>query len=142
MPLRGRINLTTKVWVWSLGMILERYQAPKTAQPMGWLPLIVSYILILLRTHSTLHLKHTNTHTHLHTSKHRTRHFILNLTYIYHAYHHITNPSIHLSWQSTNPIIHLSCISSHPRQQTNKIFIRIETQTWQQGIKIKYNSNI
>ena len=49
---------------------------------MGQLPLIVSYVLIQLKAHSTLHLKHTHTHTHTHTSKHTTWHLILNLRYI------------------------------------------------------------
>ena len=62
--LRRRTDLTARVQVRSLCTILGRCQAPKTARPVGQLPLIVSYILILLRAHSTLHLKHTHTHTH------------------------------------------------------------------------------
>ena len=58
----GRTSLTTKVRVWSLGMVLGRCWAPKTTRPIGRLQLIVSYILILLKAHSTLHL-HTRTHT-------------------------------------------------------------------------------
>ena len=65
-PLFGRTSLTTKVWVQSLGMVVGRYQALKTIQPVGRLPLIVSYILILLKAHSTLHSNsHTNTSIHL-----------------------------------------------------------------------------
>ena len=33
--LRGRTDLTTRVWVWSLDTILGRCLAPKTAQPVG-----------------------------------------------------------------------------------------------------------
>ena len=65
------------------------------------LNLIKGIRYFILKTHSNTHT-HTHTHTHKHTSKHTTWHFIPNLTYIYNAYHHITNPSIHLS-----------CFSSH-----------------------------
>ena len=81
-PLHGRIDLTTRVQVPSLGKILGRSQAPKTVRPLGRLPLIVSYVLILLKAHPILHSK---SHTHQHTSKHTTWHFISILTYIYHA---------------------------------------------------------
>ena len=66
-PLHGRTSLTTKVWVRSLGTVLERCQAHKTARLVCRLPFIVSYVLILLKAHSTWHI---NTHTHTHTYTH------------------------------------------------------------------------
>ena len=77
-PLREMTDLTIRVWVRSLGTILGRCQAPKTARPVGRLPLIVSYVFILLKTHSTFHL---NTHTHTHNSIHLSiQHGILSQT--------------------------------------------------------------
>jgi len=35
VPLRGRTKLTTRVWVWSLGMGMGRYEAPNPTQLMG-----------------------------------------------------------------------------------------------------------
>ena len=94
---------------------------------MGRLPLIVSYVLILLKAHSTWHLKHTHTHTHTsiylniqHDISFQTLTLINHvhqstLAYIYHGNHLNTSPSIHI-------------ISSHPKQQKN------QGKTWQQGI--------
>ena len=89
-PLCGSTDLTAKVWVWSLGTILGMYWAPKTTRPVGRLPFIVSYVLILLKTCSILHLK---THTHKHTSKHTTWYFITSqtLAFIYHASYDISS---------------------------------------------------
>ena len=82
-PLREMTDLIVRVWVRSLGTILGRCQAPKTARPVGRLPLILSYVLILLKAHLALHL---NTHIRQHTSKETTWHFNLTLTFIYHAH--------------------------------------------------------
>ena len=102
-----------------------------TTQPYGWLPFIMSYILTLFKAYSTLYLfSHTHQHTSKYTTWHQsslTLHLSNNLTFIQHgtsshhkpqhtsnqAYHHITNPSIHLIMASLN-ILH------HPRQQQNK----------------------
>ena len=108
---------------------------------MGWLSLIVFYVLILLKTHSTLHLKHT----HQHPSKHTTWHFI-------------PIPNIHLSWKtyenqhtSTVNINHhksqhvpIKCISSHMAsyhgqgrtqawQQASIHHIQVANKSWQKG---------
>ena len=82
-PLHGRTNLTTRVRIQSLETILGRYKAPKTARPMLWLLLIMSYFLILLKVHSILYLKH----------KHLSIQYDISsqtLTYIYHGNHLIT----------------------------------------------------
>ena len=86
-------------------MVLGRCQASKITRPVGQLSLFVSYVLILLKAHSTLHLKHT--HTSLHPS---IQHDISSqtLTYIYHGKH--IKPSTHLPYISTitNPSMLLS----------------------------------
>ena len=112
-PLCGRTSLTTRVWVWSLYMILGRCQAPKTTRPVGRLPLIVSYVLILLKAYSTLHL---NTHTH-------TKAYIYAYNMTFHP-----KPNIHLSCLSTNsnPSIHLSCLSTN----TTLAFISYGIISW------------
>ena len=69
---------------YSLGKVIGTQDHPTRGQ----LPLIVSYVLILLKAHSRLHL---NTHTHQHAT-----------------WHFIPRPNIHLSCSSTNPNIHLS----------------------------------
>ena len=64
---------------------------------MGRLPLIVSYVLILLKAYSTFII--LDSHTHQHTSS--KQHDIISsqtLAYIYHASYHISNFSIHLSY--------------------------------------------
>ena len=53
-PLHGMTNLTTRVWVRSLGMRMGRCWAPNPTRPVGWLPLIMSYVLISLKVCSTL----------------------------------------------------------------------------------------
>ena len=91
--LRGRIDLTTRAHVQSLGIGIGRYQAPKTTRPMGQLPHIMFYVLILLKVNSTS-LFQTHTHTGIHLSKQ----------------HGISSP---------NPSIHLSCNSCHHIQGSN-----------------------
>ena len=86
-------------------MVLGRCQASKITRPVGQLSLFVSYVLILLKAHSTLHLKHT--HTSIHPS---IQHGISSqtLTYIYHGKH--IKPSTQLPYISTitNPSMLLS----------------------------------
>ena len=72
---------------------------------MGRLSLILFYVLILSKTHLTLHSILTHTHTSIHLSIQRDI-SSQTLKYLYHASHIIINPSIHLS-----------CISF--REQTN-----------------------
>ena len=97
-PLCGMINLTTRIWIRSLGTILGMCWAPKTTRPMGQLPFIVSYILISLKECSTLYSILTHTHTHTHTNMHLKINMASN----------ILKPNIHLSCLSTKPSIHLS----------------------------------
>ena len=66
-PLRWMTDLTTGVRVWSLGIGMGGCLAPNPTRPVGQLPFIVSYVLILLKTYSILDLKLTHTHTHTHT---------------------------------------------------------------------------
>ena len=99
-PLREMTDLIVRVWVRSLGTILGRCQAPKTARPVGRFPLIVFYVFILLKTYSILYLY---LHTHQHTSKHTTWHFI------------------------QNPKIHLSCFSYHYKPQHTSIMVIISS---------------
>ena len=127
-PLHGRTNLTTRVWVRSLGMGMGRCQAPNPTQPIGWLPVFVSYVLVSLKidsilssipTHTLAYIQQLTWHQSSQNSIHLLWQLISNLAYIYHAYHIISSKA------------------------TNKQdIIRVETQTWQQGIKIKYNLNI
>ena len=110
-PLHGMTNLTTEVWFQSLGTSLGRCQAPKTAQLMGWFSLIMFYVLIALKAHSTLHSRHIQhyilySHTHQHSSsKQHGINYPKTLTYTYHGNSHQTQ--------------HTS-IASHSRQQTNQ----------------------
>ena len=100
-PLRGMTDLSTRVWVQSLGMVLGRCQAPKTTRLVGRLSLHMFYILILLKACSTLHTRLTHTHTLTFNSN---QHGISN-----------QNPSIHVSYISYILGIHLSWQSSKPR---------------------------
>ena len=123
-------------------MVLGRCQASKITRPVGQLSLFVSYILILLKAHSTLHLKHTHTHTHTHTSIHPSIQQGISsqtLTYIYHGIHikssthlpyistitlacsyqkHLISYGI-ISWSRWNIGMATSKHTSYPRQQTN-----------------------
>ena len=63
VPLHGRTNLTITVWVWNLGMRMGRKVLD--TQPVGRLPLIVSYVLILLKARSILHSILTYTLTYI-----------------------------------------------------------------------------
>ena len=123
-------------------MVLGRCQASKITRPVGQLSLFVSYILILLKAHSTLHLKHT--HTSIHPS---IQHGISSqtLTYIYHGKHikpstqipyistsqtlacsyqkHLISYGI-ISWSRWNIGMATSKHTSYPRQKTNLGIIR------------------
>ena len=121
-PLHEMTNLTTRVWVRSLGMGI-------ITQPHR-LPVIVSYVLISLKAHSILLSILTHTHQHTSSNQYGINH-PKTLTYIYHG-------NLYETQHTSIMLYHI--ISS---KATNKQDItRAEIQTWQQGIKIKYNSNI
>ena len=90
---------------------------------MGRFPLIVSYILILLKAHSTLHLN-THTHTSIHLS---IQHNISSqdLTFIYHS-HQPTLAYIYCTWHPFYPSQKHVYIKSRQkrRHQTNHIIIQ------------------
>ena len=126
--LHGKTNLTTRVWVRSLGMGMGRCQAPNPTQPIGWLPVFVSYVVVSLKidsilssipTHTLAYIQQLTWHQSSQNSIHLLWQLISNLAYIYHAYHIISS-----------------------KAANKQDIIRVETQTWQQGIKIKYNLNI
>ena len=60
VPLHGRTNLTIIVWVWNLGMRMGRKVLD--TQPVGRLPLIVSYVVISLKENSIFIIIHSHTH--------------------------------------------------------------------------------
>ena len=96
-PLRGRTNLTIKVWVQSLGMGMGRCQAPNPTRPVGRLPIIMSYVLISLKAHSillsilTYILAYIQQSIIPNSNMHLSWQLTLSLAYIYHAYHIISS---------------------------------------------------
>ena len=102
-------DLTTRVWIQSLGMGMGRCQASNPTRPMGRLPAIMSYVLILLKAHLILLsiLSHTQQHT---SSKQHDISHPKTLTYIYHDN----------SYQTQHTFI-MHIISFNLRQPTNKI---------------------
>ena len=120
-------------------MVLGRCWASKITQPVGQLSLFVSYVLILLKAHSTLHLKHT--HTSIHPS---IQHGISSqtLTYIYHGKHikpstqlpyisTITNPSMLLS-KASHLIWHHIMVQVEHRHGNKQAYIisKAENKSW------------
>ena len=126
-------------------MVLERCQASKITLPVSQLSLFVSYVLILLKAHSTLHLKHTHTHTHTHTSIHPSIQQGISsqtLTYIYHGIHikssthlpyisTITNPSMLLS-KASHLIWHHIMVQVEHRHGNKQAYIisKAENKSW------------
>ena len=96
---------------------LGRCQAPRIAQLMGQLPLIVSYVLILLKAYSILSFQ-THTHANIHLGN---KHDISSqtLTYIYHA--------SHVTSQHTS--INIASITS--KADICIYQIKAKTQAWQ-----------
>ena len=119
VPLHGRTNLTITVWVWNLGMRMGRKVLD--TQPVGRLPLIVSYVLISLKESSIFIIIHS--HTHQHTSSKQLGISSQTLIYIYHTWHYITPKAKSQTWQHQR-IIRQHQEHKHIHSNSHTMFIK------------------